>query len=91
MDPVQTISFAISLIMCAIGIMTFISGIMQRSKNDGILSNKVDTALKGIDEIKKTLSEQRDWREEISIITERQQQQINTLFRRVEVLEKRLN
>lgn len=90
MNPVQTISFVISLIMCAIGVMTFVSGIVQRSKNDGILSNKVDTALKGIDEIKKTLNDQRDWREEISVVTERQQQQINTLFRRVEVLE-RLN
>lgn len=88
MNPVQTVSFVVSLIMCFVGVMTFVSGIIQRSKNDGILSNKVDNALKGIDEIKETLHEQRNWREEISIITERQQQQINTLFKKVEALER---
>lgn len=73
--------------MCLIGVSTFISSMISKAKGDGILSNKVDTALKGIDEIKASLNDQRKWREEISIITTRQDEQIETLFKRVKCLE----
>lgn len=86
----DTITFLCGIIMCIVGISTFVTGMITRAKGDGILSNKVDNALKGIDEIKRTLSEQRDWREEMSVATERQQQQIDTLFRRVSALEKKV-
>lgn len=80
-------TFVCGIIVCVIGVSTFVTGLIQRAKGDGVLANKVDTALKGIDEIKSSLNDQRQWREEIGITTERQQQQINTLFRRVEKLE----
>lgn len=88
MTPTDTITFTIGIIMCVIGIASFVAGITQRAKSDGVLSNKVDSAVKGIEEIKATLSEQRDWREDIGITVERHAQQINTLFKRVDALEK---
>lgn len=85
----DSITFMIGIITCLVGVFTFISGMMQRSKNDGALENKVDNALKGIDEIKATLNEQQDISGEMRVVAAEQQQQINTLFRRVEVLEKK--
>lgn len=85
----DSVTLMIGIISCAVGVFAFISGMMQRSKSDGALENKVDNALKGIDEIKATLNEQQDISGEMRVVAAEQQQQINTLFRRVEVLEEK--
>lgn len=90
MSPAETITFSIGIIMCVVGVASFVVGITQRAKSDGVLSNKVDSALKGIEEIKTTLTEQRDWREDIGITVAAHAEQINTLFKRVEMLEKKI-
>ena len=90
MTPSQTITFICGVILCVIGIATFVTGLVSRAKEDGALSNKVDTALKGIDEIKQTLSEQRDWRETIGIELENHEQKIDTLFKKVESIERNI-
>lgn len=90
MTPSQTITFICGIILCVIGVATFVTGLVSRAKEDGALSNKVDTALKGIDEIKQTLSEQRDWRETIGIELENHEQKIDTLFKKVESIERNI-
>lgn len=90
MTPSQTVTFVCGIILCVIGIATFVTGLISRAKDDGALSNKVDTALKGIDEIKQTLTAQRDWRETIGIELENHEQKINTLFNKVESIERRI-
>ena len=90
MSPSETVTFVIGIIMCTIGVASFVVGITQRAKSDGVLTNKVDSALKGIEEIKSTLTEQRDWREDIGITVASHTEQLNTLFRRVEALEKKV-
>lgn len=90
MTPSQTITFICGVILCVIGVATFVTGLVSRAKEDGALSNKVDTALKGIDEIKQTLSEQRDWRETIGIELENHEQKIDTLFNKVESIERNI-
>ncbi len=89
MSPTQTITFVIGIIACAVGVMTFVSGMLQRSKNAGALENKVDTILKKIENIEETLNEHRDLNEEIRVTIAEQQQQINTLFKRIEALERK--
>ena len=88
MTPSQTITFICGIILCVIGVATFVTGLVSRAKDDGALSNKVDTALKGIDEIKQTLKEQRNWRETIGIELENHEQKINTIFNKVESIER---
>ena len=90
MTPSQTITFICGIILCVIGVATFVTGLVSRAKEDGALSNKVDTALKGIDEIKQTLSEQRNWRETIGIELENHEQKIDTLFNKVESIERNI-
>ena len=90
MTPSQTITFICGVILCVIGVATFVTGLVSRAKEDGALSNKVDTALKGIDEIKQTLSEQRDWRETIGIELENHEQKIDTLFNKIKSIERNI-
>ena len=90
MTSSQTIIFICGIILCLIGVATFVTGLVSRAKEDGALSNKVDTALKGIDEIKQTLSEQRNWRETIGIELENHEQKIDTLFNKVESIERNI-
>ena len=90
MTPSQTITFICGIILCVIGVATFVTGLVSRAKDDGALSNKVDTALKGIDEIKQTLNEQRNWRETIGIELENHEQKIDTLFKKVESIERNI-
>lgn len=91
MKSTDTILFMISVITCLIGVFTFISGMMQRSKNDGVLANKVDMALKGIDEIKESLNENTTWRREISNKVEGHEQNIKTLFTKTAEMQKDLD
>lgn len=67
MTPFETLTFAAGIIMCVLGVCTFVVGLTSRAKSEGILTNKVDTALKGIAEIQETLKEQREWREDIGL------------------------
>lgn len=90
MSSAQTVTFICGIIMCLIGVSTFVSSMISRAKGDGILSNKVDTALKGIDEIKSSLNDQRRWREEIAVLTAKQDEQIETLLKRVNALEQKV-
>lgn len=91
LTPTETITFVVGVIMCVIGIASFVVGMTSRAKSDGVLSNKVDSAIKGIEEIKSTLSEQRTWRESIGLKIEGHTQQISTIFRRLEKVESELN
>lgn len=90
MSSAQTVTLICGIVMCFIGVLTFIASMVSKAKGDGILSNKVDTALKGIDEIKSSLNDQRRWREEIAVITARQDEQIDTLFKKVKALEQKV-
>ena len=91
MTPTETITFVCGLIMCVIGIATFVTGIVQRAKNDGVLTNKVDTALTDLKDIKKTLSEQRSWREEMVKTTEGHEQKIKTLFEAIDEIKHKID
>lgn len=90
MSPTQTITFVIGIIACAVGVMTFVSGMLQRSKNAGALENKVDTILKKIENIEETLNEHRHLNEEIRVTITEHEQKITTLFKRIDVLEKKI-
>lgn len=87
LSPTETITFTTGLILCAVGVATFIVSLLTRAKNDGVLANKVDNALRGIEEIKQTISEQRSWREVITKEISTHDEQIKTLFNKIEEIE----
>lgn len=80
MSPTQTVTFLCGIIMCVIGIATFISALLTKAKRDGQLEYKVDEALKGIDDIKKTLNKTQTWQESIGLEVQSHEERIRTLF-----------
>lgn len=96
MNPAQTITFVSGIIMCVIGVATFVAALLTRARKEGQLEYKVDAALKGIDEIKATLSSTHLWKENIAVKVQSHEEQITTLFNdyrelveRVTVLERK--
>ena len=80
MTPAQTVTFVSGIIMCVIGVATFISALITRARKDGQLEYKVDAALKGIDEIKSTLNNTHIWQEDIALKVQSHEEKIVTLF-----------
>lgn len=91
MTPAQTVTFICGVIMCIIGVATFVSALLTRARKDGQLEYKVDAALKGIDEIKSTLSHTQSWQENIGLKVQSHEEQITTLFNHYTTLDKRVS
>lgn len=51
------ITVVIGIVSCVIGVSTFVSGMITRSKTEGQTVEKINQCIKGIDEIKKDLKE----------------------------------
>lgn len=51
----QTVLFIVSIVGCAIGVATFITGMVSRAKNDGALIGKVDYICTRIDEMREDM------------------------------------
>ena len=90
MTPTQTVTFMCGVIMCIIGIATFISALLTRARKDGQLEYKVDEALRGIDEIKTTLNRTQTWQESIGLKVQSHEEKIVTLFNNYSALEERV-
>lgn len=82
LNPTETITFVCGIIMCVIGVSTFVSALITRARKDGQIEYKVDSALKGIDEIKDSLKGQNTWKESIATRVEGHEEKIESLFRK---------
>lgn len=91
MTPAQTVTFVSGIIMCVIGVATFISALISRARKDGQLEYKVDAALKGIDEIKTTLNSTHLWQEDIALKVQSHEEKIRTLFNNYDTVVEKLS
>ena len=91
MTPAQTVTFVSGIIMCIIGVATFISALITRARKDGQLEYKVDAALKGIDEIKNTLNSTHMWQEDIALKVQSHEEKIVTLFNQYRMLSEKMS
>lgn len=69
-----------SIIACMIGVLTFVVGMNSRSKEDGILLQKIDQALDGIEDLKKDLKEVSQNEHTLELLVRSHDEQIKTLF-----------
>lgn len=90
MPTEQFITLTISIIMCGIGISTFISSLLNRARNDGSLTAKLEEAVKGIEDIKNELKDFTDWKDRINQIIVEHSEKIETLFRNIARIEHQL-
>lgn len=90
MPTEQFITLTISIIMCGIGISTFISSLLNRARNDGSLTAKLEEAVKGIEDIKNELKDFTDWKDHINQVIVEHSEKIETLFRNITRIEHQL-
>lgn len=90
MPTEQFITLTISIIMCGIGISTFISSLLNRARNDGSLTAKLEEVVKGIEDIKSELKDFTDWKDHINQVIVEHSEKIETLFRNITRIEHQL-
>lgn len=76
----STITLLVGVISCIVGIATFISGMVSRAQREGVLEQKINQALEGIDEIKKELKEETRNNRSLETGIKLNEERINTLF-----------
>lgn len=91
LTPTGTITFVCGVIMCIIGVATFISAMMQRARKDGQLEYKVDQILKEIDEMKRSQELRGDRLEKVENTISTHTEQIKTLFGNYKDVKKQLD
>lgn len=84
----STITLLAGIISCLIGICTFVVGMNSRAQKTGILEQKVDQAVSGIEEIKSELKSTSKAHNALALQTTSQEERITTLFTRLDNLEK---
>lgn len=57
MNTISIITCIVGIIGCVIGVATFISAQITKSKQDGMLIAKIDQCVKGIEDIKSDIKE----------------------------------
>ena len=55
LTPSATITFVCGIIMCVIGVASFVTSMVNKARQEGVLISKVDTALSGIESIKEDI------------------------------------
>lgn len=90
MPTEQFITLTVSIIMCGIGISTFISSLLNRARNDGSLTAKLEEVVKGIEDIKSELKDFTDWKDHINQVIVEHSEKIETLFRNIARIEHQL-
>ena len=73
-------------ITCGIGICTFLIGMKGRASNDGMLIQKINQALAGIDELKHDFKAQTSLERSLELRVQTHDEQIKSLFKSQEEL-----
>jgi hypothetical protein len=79
----ESIAFACSIILCVIGVATFVVGMNTPSKNDGMMMQKLDQAVDGIEDLKTDMKEVKDNQHKSDLKLQSHEDQIKTLFKMV--------
>lgn len=87
----STITLVIGIISCVIGVSTFVSGRLDKSRQSGVLEEKINQALKGITEIKNDLKAQNKAQADLGILAKSHEEKIHTLFNNIESIRAEMN
>lgn len=80
----ETILFVCSLVACIIGVLTFVVGMTSRAKNDGVVLQKINQAVDGIEELKSDIKGLTSEQNSLSLKVNSHEEKIKTLFKNQE-------
>lgn len=74
------ILFVCSIVACLIGVLTFVVGMNGRAKNDGVVVQKINQAIEGIEELKSDVKGLSSSQQSLALLVNSHEEQIKTLF-----------
>lgn len=77
----ELLTFVCSIILCLIGVLTFVVGMNNRAKNDGVVVQKINQAIEGIEELKSDVKGLSTSQQSLALLVNSHEEQIKTLFR----------
>lgn len=77
----EVVLFLCSVVVCLIGVATFVVGMVGRAKKDGILEQKINQAISGIEDIKLDMKGVANGQQSMAIIIQSHEEQIKNLYR----------
>lgn len=83
---IATLTLVGGIITCIIGVATFVVGMKNRAANDGMLIQKINQALAGIDELKQDFKAQANMERSLELRVQAHDEQIKSLFKSQEEL-----
>lgn len=81
-----TITLIIGIIGCVIGVSTFVSSLLNKAQTNGILEQKIEQALQGIDEIKMQVKDSAINQNNMSLTVQSHTEQIKSLYKSIDEL-----
>lgn len=72
--------FVCSIVACLIGVLTFVVGMNGRAKNDGVVVQKINQAIEGIEELKSDVKNLSSSQQSLALLVNSHEEQIKTLF-----------
>lgn len=82
------ITLIAGIISCAIGIATFIVGMKARASKEGMLEQKIEQALRGIQDIKAEVKANASSQNAVALLVNSHDERIKTLFNNQATLER---
>lgn len=72
--------FVCSIVACLVGVLTFVVGMNGRAKNDGVVVQKINQAIEGIEELKSDVKNLSSSQQSLALLVNSHEEQIKTLF-----------
>lgn len=72
--------FICSIVACLVGVLTFVVGMNGRAKNDGVVVQKINQAIEGIEELKSDVKNLSSSQQSLALLVNSHEEQIKTLF-----------
>lgn len=85
-----TITLIIGIVGCVIGVSTFVSSLLNKAQTNGALGQKIEQALKGIEEIKAQVKDSAANQSSMSLTVQSHTEQIKNLYKAIDELKARV-
>ncbi len=85
-----TITLIVGIIGCVIGVSTFVSSLLNKAQTNGVIGQKIEQALQGIDEIKAQVKESASNQTSMSLTVQSHTEQIKNLYKAIDELKGRI-
>lgn len=85
-----TITLIVGIVGCVIGVSTFVSSLLNKAQTNGVLEQKIEQALQGIDEIKTQVKDSAASQTNMSLTVQSHTEQIKNLYKAIDELKARI-